>query len=141
MIIDNIEHIDCAENPSNFDDCRVESVRFSSDRAILLSTTATKGAAAAFADGNTFATYGFADADGFGAGQGQFSATRIDTNARATVGHGLAFSQGFARVDAVAIDPHSYARANFNSLSTFTGAKGSTNSRKLTMSVQYSTGR
>ena len=142
MIIDNIEHIDCAEHPFTPEnaetDCRSTGAYRSS---FLLTTTSARGAAAAFATGDTFAGYGFANADGFGAGQGQFTNTRIDTNARTTVGYGHAFSQGFARIDTVAVNPNSYAQANFNGLSTYTASKGSAGSRKLTLSTHYSTGR
>jgi len=121
MKVENIDYIACAT-----EDCVVKKNHLT-------------GAASAFAGGDTFAGYGSAGADGYGAAQGRQAKTAIDTGVKTNIGYGFSFSQASARVKAAALDANAAASANYLGRSTFTGFKGSASSRKLAQHISYST--
>ena len=108
---------------------------------VTISDRLITGAAKASAGGYTYASYGFASADGYGDAKGYKTYTYIDTHADINVGPGFSSSQGNAKVTSGAKDDKGFAKADFFSSSTFLGSQGSSSTRNLTFGIHYSSGR
>lgn len=109
------------------------------DYFVLSPQTPLKGAAFAFATGNTIARRNFANANAIGIAQGQqiFVSTATATNVYDNPNY--SFSQAVGSANAYAQDPNSYATASYFGSSTFTGSRFKTTSRNLSLSISSST--